>query len=71
MISTKITTKLYDIRKIPGQEEYNSYCNGTFFAPKNKKIIRCGTGREEMIDMTEKEKQKNINILKNIYKSCK
>ena len=67
MIRRYKATILYDIRKVKGQEEYNSFCNGTFFAPKDKKIIRCGTGKEEMVDIDKFEKQ-NQKVLANIYK---
>lgn len=57
MIRTEKPTKLYDIRKVSGQEGYNSFCNGTIFAPRDMKIIRCGTGQEECVPMTEEEKR--------------
>jgi len=60
MIRTEKPTKLYDIRKVPGQEDYNSFCNGTCFAPRDMKIIRCGTGKEECVPMTEEEKKMQI-----------
>ena len=34
MIKTPNSTILYDIRKKPGKEAYNSFCNGTFFLQK-------------------------------------
>ena len=61
MIRAPNGTKLYDIRKVPGQEEYNSFCNGSIFAPKDMKIIRCGTGNEECVPMTEEEKKQQKN----------
>lgn len=57
MICIPYPTKLYDIRKKSGQEGYNSFCNGTIFSPRDMKIIRCGTGKEEYVLMTEKEKK--------------
>lgn len=47
IIKTNKPTKLYDIRRKSGQEEYNNFCNGTVFAPRNIKYIQ----------MTEKEKK--------------
>ena len=66
MIKTDKPTKLYDIRKVPGQEGYNSYCNGTIFAPRDMKIIRCGTGQEECVSMTEEEKARQSSPLKRL-----
>ena len=60
MIRTEKPTKLYDIRKEPGKEGYNSFCNGTYFAPRNMKIIGCGTGKEECVPMTEEEKKMQL-----------
>ena len=57
MICMPYPTKLYDIRKKPGREGYNSFCDGTIFAPRDMKIIKCGTGKEECVLMTEKEKK--------------
>ena len=57
MIRMPYPTKLYDIRKQPGKEGYNSFCDGTIFAPRDMKIIRCGTGKEECVPMTEEEKK--------------
>ena len=68
MLSRTQSTKLYDIRKKSGFEEYNSYCNGTKFAPFGMKIIRCGTGNEECVKATDKEieQQKQNNNFKKI-----
>lgn len=57
MIRTKIPTKLYDIRKVDGQEAYNSFCNATVFSPKDMKVIGCGTGKEKCVPMTDEEKK--------------
>ena len=56
MIKRDKPTILYDIRKIPGYEGYNSFCNGTVFAPPNMKITGCFTKFMKCIQMTEKEK---------------
>ena len=66
MIKTNKPTKLYDIRIVPGQEGYNSYCNGTRFAPRDMKIICCGTGQEECVPMTEEEKAHQSPPLKRL-----
>lgn len=58
MIRAPKGTKLYEIRKIPGQEGYNSFCDGSIFAPRDMKIIGCGTGNEQCVPMTEEEKNK-------------
>ncbi len=65
MIKTDKPTKLYDIRKVPGQEGYNSFCDGTRFAPRDMKIIRCGTGREECVPMSEEEKARQSPLRNN------
>lgn len=68
MIRAPKGTILYDIRKVPGQEGYNSFCNGEFFAPPGMKIIGCGTGNEKCVPMTEEEKKKTISTIKKIFK---
>ncbi len=68
MIRFNSSQKLYDIRKIPGQEGYNSFCNGTIFCPQDMKIIRCGTGNEECVKMTEEEKKLQSPPLNTFYK---
>ena len=64
IIRTTNPTKLYDIRKVSGQEGYNSYYNGTMFCPRDMKIIGCGTGKEKCVFMTEEEKQRQCSPLK-------
>ena len=66
MIKTGVQTKLYDIRKKPGYEEYNSFCNGTIFAPPGMKIINCSSGKEKCVKMTEEEKKNYPDFNKNI-----
>ena len=66
MIRKDNPTKLYDIRKILGQEGYNSFCNGTMFAPRDMKIVGCGTEYEKCIKMTEQEIKHQSPPLKNI-----
>ena len=69
IIKTNEPTKLYDIRKKSGQEKYNSFCNGTVFAPHDMKIIRCFTDYMKCVKMTEEEKkQQNNNITFNYIK---
>ena len=57
MIKTEYPTILYEIRKKPGQEAYNSFCNGTVFAPKDMKIVGCFTDYMRCVKMTEEEKK--------------
>ena len=57
MIRMPIGTKLYDIRKIPGYEGYNSFCDGTIFCPRDMKIIGCGTKYEKCVEMTNEDKK--------------
>tara|TARA_B100001093_G_scaffold156689_1_gene149305 strand:- start:2045 stop:2287 length:243 start_codon:yes stop_codon:yes gene_type:complete len=64
MLIVDRSTKLYDIRKVSGYEAYNSYYNGTMFAPKDMKIIGCGTGQEKCVEMTEEEKKQQLPPLK-------
>lgn len=64
MIRYNSPQKLYDIRIQPGKEGYNSFCNGTIFCPRDMKIIRCGTGNEECVKMTEEEKKHQSSPLK-------
>ena len=66
MIKTDKPTKLYDIRVVPGQEGYNSFCNGTRFAPRDMKITGCGTGQEKCVPMTEDEKAQQHPPLKRL-----
>jgi hypothetical protein len=66
MIRAPKGTILYDIRKIPGQEGYNSFCDGSFFAPRDMKITGCGTGNEQCVPMTEDEKKQQSPIFNNI-----
>ncbi len=66
MIKTDKPTKLYDIRKIPGQEGYNSFCNGTVFSPRDMKIIGCYTDYMKCVAMNEKEKQQQSSPLTKI-----
>ena len=66
MIKTDKPTKLYDIRKKLGQEGYNSFCNGTVFAPRDMKITGCFTDYMNCIVMTEKEKLKQSPPFKNL-----
>ena len=66
MIKKTSPTKLYDIRKKPGQEGYNSFCNGTVFAPRDMKIVGCFTDYMKCIKMTEKEKKQKSPPLKKI-----
>jgi hypothetical protein len=64
MIKTNNPTKLYDIRKKTGKEGYNSFCNGTVFAPRDMKITGCFTDYMKCIDMNEEEKQQQSQPLK-------
>ena len=57
MLQTKQPTILYDIRKKKGYESYNSFCNGTVFAPKDMKIVGCFTDYMKCVKMTEEEKK--------------
>ena len=66
MIRTNYPTKLYDIRKKSGYEGYNSFCNGTVFAPKDMKITGCFTDYMKCVAMTEEEKKHQTPPLKNI-----
>ena len=66
MIRTNEPTILYKIRKVPGQEAYNSFCNGTVFAPKDMKIVGCFTDYMKCIKMTEFEKKNQSPPLKKI-----
>lgn len=66
MIRAPKGTILYDIRKIPGQEGYNSFCDGSIFAPRDMKIVCCGTGMEKCVPMTEEEKKQQSPPLKKI-----
>ena len=65
MIKTSSPTILYNIRKIPGQESYNSFCNGTVFAPKDMKITGCFSNYMKCVAMTQEEKDKQTPPLKN------
>tara|TARA_R110001599_G_C11931732_1_gene629629 strand:+ start:23 stop:250 length:228 start_codon:yes stop_codon:yes gene_type:complete len=56
MIKTGKPTILYEIRKKSGQEAYNSFCNGSVFAPKDMKIVGCFTDYMKCVKMTEEEK---------------
>jgi hypothetical protein len=66
MLKTSNPTKLYDIRKKTGQEAYNSFCNGTVFAPKDMKIVGCFTDYMKCIKMTEEEIKQQSPPLKKI-----
>jgi hypothetical protein len=66
MIRTQKGTKLYDIRKVAGQEGYNSFCDGSIFCPRDMKIVGCGTGKEECVPMTEEEKKQQSPPLKTL-----
>lgn len=66
MIRAPKGTIIYDIRKEAGQEGYNSFCNGEFFAPPGMKIVGCGTGNEKCVPMTEEEKKRQCPPLKKI-----
>lgn len=64
MIKTNIPTILYDIRKQHGKEGYNSFCNGTVFAPRDMKIVGCFTDYMKCIEMTDEEKKLQSSPLK-------
>lgn len=64
MLQRKEPTILYDIRKMKGYESYNSFCNGTVFAPKDMKIVGCFTDYMKCIEMTEEEKKQQTPPLK-------
>ena len=66
MIKTGYPTILYEIRKKSGQEAYNSFCNGTVFAPKDMKIVGCFTDYMKCVKMTEEEKKQQSSPLKKI-----
>lgn len=66
MIKTGYPTILYEIRKKSGQEAYNSFCNGTVFAPKDMKIVGCFTDYMKCVKMTEEEKNQQSQPLKKI-----
>ena len=66
MIKAPKGTKLYDIRKVPGQEGYNSFCDGSIFCPRDMKIIGCGTGNEKCVPMNSEEKKHQSPPLKKI-----
>ena len=70
MIKKDKPTKLYDIRKINNYEGYNSFCNGTIFAPRNMKIVGCFTDYVKCINMTEQEiKHQSPPLFKNNLKT--
>jgi hypothetical protein len=64
IIKTNEPTKLYDIRRKSGQEGYNSFCNGTVFAPRDMKIISCFSDYIKCVQMTEEEKKQQTPPLK-------
>lgn len=67
MIKKSTPTILYEIRKQKGKESYNSFCNGTVFAPKDMKIVGCFTDYMKCVAMTDKEKKQQTPPLKNNY----
>lgn len=66
MIKTNKHTIFYDIRKKSGQEGYNSFCNGTVFAPRDMKIIGCYSDYMKCVAMTDEEKKHQSEPLKKI-----
>ena len=64
MIKTNKPTILYDIRKKSGQEGYNSFCNGTVFAPRDMKIVGCYSDYMKCVAMTDEEKKHQSEPLK-------
>ena len=66
MIKTNHPTILYEIRKKSGQEGYNSFCNGTVFAPRDMKIIGCYSDFMKCVKMSEEEKKQQSSPLKKI-----
>ncbi len=66
MIKTQKPTILYDIRKQNGKEGYNSFCNGTVFAPKDMKIVGCFTDYMKCVAMTDEEKKHQSPPLKKL-----
>ena len=66
MIKTNHPTILYEIRKKSGQEAYNSFCNGTVFAPHDMKIVGCFTDYVKCVKMSEEEKKQQSSPLKKI-----
>lgn len=65
MIKRGKPTFLYEIRKKSGQEAYNSFYNGTVFAPKDMKIVGCFTDYMKCVKMTEEEKNTYHHLKKN------
>lgn len=65
MIKRNTPTILYDIRKQNGKEGYNSFCNGTVFAPRDMKIVGCFTDYMKCIKMSDQEKKQQCSPLKN------
>lgn len=53
MIKTSSPTILYNIRKQNGKESYNSFCNGTVFAPKDMKIFGYFIDYMKYVSMTQ------------------
>ena len=66
MIKRENPTILYEIRKISDQEAYNSFCNGTVFAPRDMKIVGCYTDYMKCVKMSEQEKKQQPTPLKKI-----
>ena len=67
MIKKNTPTILYNIRKQNGKEAYNSFCNGTVFAPKDMKIVGCFTDYMKCIAMTDDEKKhQNTPLIKKL-----
>lgn len=66
MIKRQTPAILYDIRKQNGKEGYNSFCNGTVFAPKDMKIFGCYTDYMKCVDMTDEEKKHQSPSLKKL-----
>ena len=64
IIKTNKPTKLYDIRKKSGKEGYNSFCNGTVFAPRDMKILGCFSDYMKCVQMAEEEKKQQTPPLK-------
>ena len=69
MIKRENPTILYEIRKKSGQEGYNSFCNGTVFAPRDMKIVGCYTDYMKCVKMSEEEKKTTTNSIKENLKS--
>ena len=64
MIKTGKPTILYEIRKKSGQEAYNSFCNGSVFAPKDMKIVGCFTDYMKCVKTNRRRKKSTITTFK-------